>query len=166
MPIAPSTETLGQFTLAANTSNTIYVRHPSSGPSPATTGNVLTFSGTGTSATSIPALQRMDGATLNLMTNFTFLTGSSNEVRFINSPTFSLAGRQTTRQRDLAILPWATATTFAGDRRAESVDLVSDMDGTIGGTAMSLGALPTYDLPGTVNGNIKLTTAGTISHWQ
>ena len=60
-------------------------------------------------------------------------------------------------------MPWATVTTFAGDRTRESVDLVSDLDGTIGGNSMSLGALPSYDLPSTVNGNIKLTTSGTFS---
>ena len=87
-----STETLGQLTLASNTSSTIYVLHPSSGPSPATIGNVLTFSGTGTTTSSIPALQRMDGATLNLMTNFTFLTGiPQNEIRFVNSPSFGVS---------------------------------------------------------------------------
>src|SRR5581483_5316945 len=159
---SPSTETLGQLTLAANTSNTIYVLHPTSGPSPATVGNVLTFSGTGTQASSTPALQRMEGATLNLITNFTFLTGgSSNEIRFTNSPSFGVLPNSgvlvgATSGTGLAIVPWATITTFAGDRSRESIDLVSDIDGTIGGSTMSLGALPTYDAPNTLNGNIKI----------
>ena len=72
----------------------------------------------------------MEGATLNLLTNFQFTGGSaaapgSNDLRFVNAATNLLVGGTNPTQGGLGILPWATVTSFLGTG-SERHDLVSD----------------------------------------
>src|SRR5205085_11471976 len=117
--------------------------------------------GTGNTAPNQSALSRMEGATLNVLTNNDFVP-LQNELRFTNSPSFSgnatpagaLVGTQafttgTITSFGQGIIPWATLTTFVGGG-AEQVDLVTDMavtgfDLNFGGSQLSLGKISIYD---------------------
>lgn len=140
-PTVATQETLGQLMLAANQSNTVRVDW---------FGAVGSF----VALTGAAGLTRLEGATLNLISNNDFAVGL-NEVRFTglsqNIPTF--VGN---------ILPWAMVTTFSGAAN-ESVDLVTDYTLPVGGNALSLGRLLSYDPITTVNGNVKLTSTGTFT---
>ena len=73
-------EKLGSLTLAADTSNTLRVEINGT----AVAGSAVTFNGSSVGNNSISALTRMEDATLNVISNSNFVTGT-NEIRFANS---------------------------------------------------------------------------------
>src|SRR5205823_11793279 len=95
-------EQAGALVLAANTSDSVRVDWNGAA------GSFLTFSGGGTAAGSLSALNRMEGATLNLYSNDNFALGQ-NEIKLANMPTFTgLIGNTTFGGIGQAILPWAS----------------------------------------------------------
>ncbi|HZJ15964.1 MAG TPA: autotransporter-associated beta strand repeat-containing protein, partial [Chthoniobacteraceae bacterium] len=136
-----STETVGPLVLAANTASTIRTDYGG------VAGQVLAFTaGTGS------VLTRNTGATLNLVSDNDFLVGT-NEILLLATGTATLpvlVGN---------ILPYITVTTFLG-QPTEGIDLLTDIDGTLGGSSFSLGRLGTagsgtaYD-----TSNVKATSS-------
>ena len=143
-------ETLGSLTLAADTSNSLRVEVNGT----VVPGSAITFNGTGTGAGNIPAIVRMEGATLSVTSN-TNLVGGQTEIRFANSPALTglfVGNTAANATTGLGIIPWMTITT-PSPLGGNETDFVSDIKGgvTMGASTAAapifqfgLGRLGTY----------------------